>query len=201
MKIKNILLLAGSLAAATFSFSASASVLIDINQPDASVYMAGFYQQGLAQSFTPTQGNVAGAGVTLQAGVGTTDTVTIALYDALPNQAGANQLAFASGIGTAGSVFDVFFSPVNVTVGQLYFLYFTSANDTLGIAGSTADPYKGGNTFANPSFDSYPTFDYAFRTYYDPAGSSSGNVPEPTSIALLGLGLIGFAASRRKSAK
>lgn len=35
----------------------------------------------------------------------------------------------------------------------------------------------------------------------DGVATSANNVPEPTTTALLGLGLLGFAASRRKSAK
>ena len=34
-----------------------------------------------------------------------------------------------------------------------------------------------------------------------PGGGGSTSVPEPTTVALLGLGLLGFAASRRKAAK
>jgi hypothetical protein len=35
----------------------------------------------------------------------------------------------------------------------------------------------------------------------NPGGNTGGTVPEPTSVALIGLGLLGFVASRRKSAK
>src|SRR5690606_12723144 len=65
--------------------------VIDQNQPNAPDYMAGFAQGDLAQSFQPGAGNVSGAGIFLQAGVGSTDNVTISLYDALPN-AGGNLL-------------------------------------------------------------------------------------------------------------
>ena len=36
---------------------------------------------------------------------------------------------------------------------------------------------------------------------YGPTAPAISSVPEPTSIALMGLGLLGFASSRRKSAK
>lgn len=40
-----------------------------------------------------------------------------------------------------------------------------------------------------------------FNIATTPAGGGGNSVPEPTTVALLGLGLLGFAASRRKSAK
>lgn len=199
MKIKNTLQLFIGCVAATLAISSYAAPIVDINQADASVYMAGFSQGSLAQSFQPTKDNVAGAGINLQSEVGSTDIVTIALWDALPNQENATQLASASGLGTAGTPFDLFFNAVNVTVGQTYFLVFTSLQDTLGISGSLNNPYLYGNTFANSSFQSFADFDYTFRTYYEPAQQS--NVPEPATTALLGLGLLGFAASHRKSVK
>ncbi|MGZ9709896.1 PEP-CTERM sorting domain-containing protein [Glaciimonas sp. GNP009] len=44
------------------------------------------------------------------------------------------------------------------------------------------------------------SYDFIFIDNFTVAAGAT-NVPEPTSIALLGLGLMGFAAARRKSAK
>lgn len=73
-------LLAVGLAAPAYAVD-----LIDQDQPSGPVYMAGFSQGDLAQSFQQTNGNMSGAGILLQAGVGSTDNVIITLYDALPN--------------------------------------------------------------------------------------------------------------------
>ena len=139
--------------------------LIDQNQPDNSAYMAQFSQLDLAQSFQQTHGNISGAGIELCTGTGDSDTVIISLWDSLPN-AGGTKLAEASGMGTAGSWIDVFWTPVIITPATTYYLVFTG-NTTLGIYGSESNPYPHGNVYANSGFQPFPNFDFTFRTYYD----------------------------------
>ncbi len=138
--------------------------LIDQDQPSGPVYMAAFSQGDLAQSFQQTNDNISGAGILLQAGIGESDNVTISLWDALPN-AGGTMLATASATGTEGQWVDVYWGHYAITPGVTYYLVF-DGNTTLGIAGDTANPYPYGNVFANPGYQSFPDFDYAFRTYY-----------------------------------
>jgi len=146
-----------------FAVTASADV-IDQDQPSGPVWMAGFDQLDLAQSFMQTNDNISGAGILLQTGIGSTDNVTISVWDALPN-AGGTMLASASAMGTAGEWVDVFWGYYPVTPATTYYLVF-DGNLTLGIAGDTANPYPNGNVFANPGYNPFPDFDYAFRTYY-----------------------------------
>lgn len=176
-----------------FSVSANATIITDQNQDSATVYMAGFGQADLAQSFQQSADNIAGAGIFLQANIGSTDMVTISLWDALPNGP-ANMLASASAIGTQGSWVDVFWDPVAILADTTYYLVFTSANRTLGIAGSTSNPYDRGQVYANAGFGSFVDFDYTFRTYAD----DSFSVPEPGTLLLFVLGVASIRLVNRK---
>lgn len=163
--------------------------LIDQNQPNSPVYMAGFGQTDLAQSFqTQLYNKISGAGIFLQPGVGGTDNVNISLWDKLPNQ-GGSKLATGSAQGTQGNWVDIFWSPISINPNQTYYLVF-DGNTSLGIAGDTGNPYAFGQVYANPGFQSFPSFDYTFRTWVP--------VPTPASAAVLGLG--GLAAARRRRA-
>ena len=137
---------------------------IDQNQPSGPAYMAGFSQGGLAQSFMQTNTNISGAGILLQAAIGTTDNVTIQVWDGLPN-AGGTMLAEGSATGTAGTWVDVYWSYITVTPATTYYLVFTG-NSTLGISGDLSNPYPNGYVYAN-DFSSFTSYDYAFRTYYE----------------------------------
>ena len=164
---------------------------IDQDAPTNNVFMAGFSQSDLAQSFQQAADNVSGAGIFLQAGQGRTGAVTISLYDKLPNN-GGSLLAQGSGTGTQGSWFDVLWAPVSVVANSTYFLVFTG-DGPLGIAGDTANGYARGNVFANEGYGSYSSYDYTFRTY-----NNVGAVPEPETYALMMAGLAAVAAFARR---
>ncbi len=154
---------------------------IDQNQPSGPVYMSGFSQTGLAQSFIQTSPSISGAGILLQAGVGTQDWVTISVWDQLPN-AGGTMLTAGSAVGTQGEWVDVYWKSVPLTPGETYYLVF-EGNTSLGIAGDTNNPYPHGCVYANPGYQIFPTFDYAFRTYTGIGGGGSTGVDTPQERA------------------
>jgi hypothetical protein len=145
------------------TFSPTGACSIDQNQPSATVYMAGFGQTNLAQSFSTPQSSVCGAGIKLQAGIGTSDMVTIQLWNGLPN-AGGTRLAQGTAPGTQGAWVDVSWPPMPVTPNATYYLVFTG-NTSLGISGDISNPYPNGQVYANPGYGPFPSFDYTFRTY------------------------------------
>jgi hypothetical protein len=177
--------------------AAMAAPVLDQNQASNTDNMANFSQGGLAQSFQQTGPNVAGAGIFLTKAepqaIATSGNITIELHSTLNGPALATGTAF----GTQGSWVDVFWTPFAVSANTTYFLEFFSDNGNLGIAGDTRNPYAFGQVYANGGFGSFPGFDYTFRTFSDDANS----VPEPAGLALVGLGLVAIAASRRKAAQ
>lgn len=182
--------------------SAWAAPVIDQNQP-ASTDAISSLGQSLFQTFTAGSGNVSGAGIFVGDNPfnglgGTAATLEITLWSGAPNSGGV-ALASASGVAQpgAGSWFEVFFEPVPVVAGDGYFLSFGGgAGSNLVIFGSLANPYAGGQVFAGDSFTSFPTYDYAFRTYFDDGTTPA--VPELSSFAMASVGLLLLGASLRR---
>src|SRR5665213_923050 len=135
----------------------------DQDQPSNTTCMADFPQTDLAQSFKPAANTICGAGIFLTANSAGSGTVTIQLYDNLPN-AGGNLLASGSVVATDNSWADVTWTSVAVTPGNTYYLVFTGTNSAQCIAGSTSNPYPNGCVYANAGYGSFPTYDYTFHT-------------------------------------
>lgn len=175
-----------------------AATFVDQNQSDASTYIAAFSQTNLAQSFQQASNNIAGASIFLQPRVGSIGDITISLWDALPN-AGGKKLTSGTALGQqSGSWADIFWKPVSVTPNTNLFLVFESTSPALGIAGSVSNPYSRGQTYANPGYQSFSQFDYAFRTFADDSFKAA-SVPEPAStLGLLAFGVLSAASALKR---
>ncbi|QQT25174.1 MBG domain-containing protein [Sphingobacterium spiritivorum] len=146
--------------------------ILDIDQSIASNCTANISQSNLAQSFKPVTNSLMGASIFLNA-TGGNGSITISLWDKLPN-AGGVQLATGTAASSPSSWVNVFWSPVSVTPGNTYYLVFTGTNNLNCIAGSTSNPYPDGQVYANAGYQSFPSYDYAFRTYSPGATSCAG---------------------------
>lgn len=98
------------------------------------------------------------------------------------------------GTGSTSSQQDTFFFQ---NVGELSKLVFSNSQVNFLTGGDCSDKKNDSNCNIG-RLSHYDIFGTTSDTGGSPAG---GTVPEPTTVALLGLGLLGVAASRRKSAK
>ena len=160
---------------------------IDQNQSITTLNIAVFGQGDLAQSFKPQQTSMNGAGIFLLPGYGSNSTITISLWTNLPNNGGV-MLASGSAPATPGNWVDVSWANVSVTPGTTYYLVFQST-DNLNMIGGYYNVYPDGQVYANNGYGPFPTYDYAFRTFF-PSGCPSAPInftltvnPTPNVVA------------------
>lgn len=149
--------------------SANAEIIVDQSQLFSGLVLAHFYQGNLAQSFMQNADNIAGAGtgIKLNGSLGTNDSITISLYNALPNAGGKLIISGTTNKVTIMGFAEVFWTPTAIIPNTTYFLVFTSTNKDLGIKGIMVNLYKWGYAYANAGFKPFQDFDYTFKTFAD----------------------------------
>jgi len=196
------------IAAATIMFAVQAvsfaTVIVDQNNSVISGGAFCYMNAGndCGQSFKQEHTNIAGASIFVdpdfQAGNGNLKFFVYENYSSNPS--GLIASATVGSVDSNSGWVDAFWTPVTVDPLKTYYLVLESSKGL--VAGeSPIGSYANGNALYGGSKTAYNRYDLSFKTYYDNAAGSAASVPEPTTVALLGLGLLGFAASRRKAAK
>ena len=191
-------------AALMFSVQTVSSAAVIVDQNNSSISGNGFcyisdYECG--QSFKQEHTNIAGASVFIardfQASNGNLKFYIYEYYSANPS--GLIASATVGSINSNSVWVEAFWTPVTVDPLKTYYLVFESSRAGLVAGSSNFGSYANGNALS--SGNSYINSGLAFKTYYDNAAGSAAQVSEPATVALLGLGVLGFATSRRKPAK
>jgi len=93
------------------------------------------------------------------------------------------------------SAFDIF-----VTTGQKFVVDVSGGSYLQGTYSNpmSGNLYLNGNGYNGFNFNQYGPYQLAYVTYVDTAVTPGQNVPEPAALSLLGVGLLGLIASRKR---
>lgn len=187
-----------ALAAAALHLPALAAPILDQNHPvPVAPFCAVTTTDWCGQSFMQSNSTISGAGVYFMGSEGArTDpaTLTISIYDGYSGN-GLSGLVASGSTAIDGNFFgfvDIFWTPAAVTANTQYYMVLSTSNNSFA-SFSTSTYAKGNALFRGGDISNY---DLTFRTFADDGAVQA--VPEPGTLAMLGLGLAGLLGARRK---
>ena len=210
--MRKIILVAAILAMTVMSGSAVAAVIYDNGTPDGNALCPSYFMLFNADDFSLASGASTISDIhwwgAYSDNIQPVNDVTITIYDTaalayLPgNQVYTNNvgnvIGVDSGIDFGTNLLDIYYysivvNPISLTAGEIYWLEIK--NDTGGSrwGWATSDYLTGGHALWYEGSWTSRDGEMAFYLTDDPVST-----PEPGTLFLLGLGLIGVAGARRK---